>query len=80
MKRGREEKEFDDGDIECFFYACDTGEMSTVQDFIEREIDVNAVVARDMFKFTALHSAAANGRIDVVKVLIQNGADVHAGN
>ena len=29
-------------------------------------------------KCTALHLAAANGHVDVVKVLIQNGADVNA--
>ena len=36
MKRGREEEEFDEDDIHRFVYACEEGDMATVQNFIRR--------------------------------------------
>ena len=39
---------------------------------------MNAVATRN--KWTALHAAARDGHDDVVKVLLQNGADVNAVN
>ena len=44
---------------------------------VQSGADVNAV-NRD--KETALHVAANNGHVDVVKVLVQNGVDVNAVN
>ena len=40
---------------------------------IENGVDVNAVNSN---KQTALHYAAREGRVDVVNVLIKNGADL----
>ena len=42
MKRGREEEE-KFYDIERFHDACKNGDMSTVQEFFERGVDVNAL-------------------------------------
>ena len=73
MKRGREE--FDDEDIKTFHHACVYRDMATVQEFIERGIDVNV---KEEFKRTGLHRAAFYGNFDVAKVLIKNGADANA--
>ena len=75
MKRGREEEEFDENDIYKFVDACSDGDVKHVQDFIRRGIDVNV---KSIWKRTALHFAGWSGCVDVVKMLIQNGADVNA--
>ena len=69
MKRGREEE--DENEIWRFFNACENGDVDIVQEFIERGFDLNAVHGDNR---TALHYAAEYGRVDVAKVLIQNGA------
>ena len=62
MKRGREEEEFDENDIEKFINACDMGNMDIVKDFIKRGIDVNV---KDCHKRTALQFASLRGRVDL---------------
>ena len=73
MKRGREEEEFTENEIKKFHFACENGDVKEVQYFIDRGVDVNA---KDDYKSSALHFAAQNGRDDIAKVLIENGAFV----
>jgi ankyrin repeat protein len=75
MKRGREEEELHEKDIERFHKACVRGYMAKVKDFIERGIDVNA---RDENEWTPIHCVAMDGCVEIANVLIQNGADVNA--
>jgi ankyrin repeat protein len=60
------------------FQAAEAGSLAQVQAFVTSgAYTVNAV---DEFKNTPLHFAANKGRIDVIKWLIENGANVNALN
>ena len=60
----------------CMHYAAFLGDVDAVKIlFIEDKSNVNAV---DGYDWTPLHMGAFHGHVDVVKVLIQNGADVNA--
>jgi glutaminase len=52
-----------------------SGDIRTLQLLVMREIDLNA---SDYDSRTALHVAAAEGRLEVVRCLVQNGADPFA--
>ena len=92
MKRGREEEtdkesELDKKRRQQFLLACASGGLDKVVEFIESHIDVNARDRKDDdpmrsaindTNFTGLHFAAKQGHVDIVKVLLQNGADVNA--
>ena len=65
--------------------ACEDGKVDKIQDLIKhRDVDVNTIALRKAAAAvnernqTALHYTALSGHVDVVKVLIQNDADVNA--
>lgn len=60
----------------CFIWACDCGNINIVQYLIGNRIDVNTS-ANGM---TALHSAAFGGHPEIVKLLIDQNADMEAIN
>ena len=82
MKRGREEKDehHDSKKMkrvrEDFLKACEDGNLTKVEELIE-SVKENASGRDDMFG-SALRHAAKQGHVDVVKVLIRNGANVNA--
>ena len=59
-----------------FLKAAEFGNLTLVEQMIK--LDDKFIKAKDSDEYTALHRASYNGRIDVIKVLISNGADVTA--
>lgn len=55
--------------------ACKKGNFADVQDYIERGASANE---KDFCGFTCLHEAALEGHTQIVKYLIENGANVNA--
>lgn len=60
-----------------FFRAAQYGNISELKKAITDGIDVNI---RHPLGWTALHTAAMNQRVEVIKILLHNGADVNAGD
>ena len=60
-----------------FFDACERGNLDKVKRFIEGGYDVNKINQRSFMPRTPLMYAAGEGRVDVVKYLIDHGADVN---
>lgn len=58
-----------------FLEAAKAGDFEEVRRQINRGVDINF---EDDAGFTALHFAAQNGFLDIVNLLIQKGANVHA--
>ncbi|KAM0431394.1 hypothetical protein ACHAPT_005371 [Fusarium lateritium] len=57
-------------------WAASIGHTATVEVLLQQErLDLDAT---DLAGFTALHKAAENGRVEIVKLLIDSGADVEA--
>jgi len=61
---------------EDFFNAVEEGDMKKAQDFIEKGIDVNLKDEDE----SALYKATDKGHVDLVKLLIDKGADVNSEN
>ena len=59
-----------------FFDACERGNLDKVKKFINKGYDVNKTSERSIVPRTPLMYAAGEGRFDVVKYLIDHGADV----
>jgi len=59
---------------EAFFKASKSGNFKKVQKLIKDGVDVNTI---DKAGWTALHFASARGHIDVIKVLINNRANLN---
>jgi ankyrin repeat protein/uncharacterized glyoxalase superfamily protein PhnB len=59
-----------------FVDACRNGDLSVVQQFLA--VDSTLPRLRDTHGSTALHAAAARGHRDVVRLLLQHGADPNA--
>ena len=55
-------------------YWASLGELSEVKKSLENGVDVNS---KDDDGYSALHAAAENGYLDVVKLLVEKGADIH---
>ena len=60
---------------EAVFAAIQTGDIHAVERFVKSGADLNQ---KNEFGFTALSMAAAHGRTEIVKILVQGGADVRA--
>ena len=86
MKRSRESSDERDEDLnklgkkeeedEVFLDACIEGDLDLVKRWLSNnKVDVN--VKDYINERSGIHYAALNGRVDVVKVLLQNGADVN---
>jgi ankyrin repeat protein len=61
-------------EIEIFCEASETGKIEIMKAIIEKCIAINALNANGR---NALHYAAEEGRLDIVKLLVENGADVN---
>lgn len=55
-------------------YWASLGELAEIKKSLANGIDVNST---DDEGYSALHAAAENGYLDVVKFLVENGADIH---
>ncbi len=51
------------------------GRKSIIEYLLSRHVNINA---KDKKGWTALHAAIQEGNIDIIKLLLENGADVHA--
>lgn len=58
------------------FRAVKAGDKATVQDLLSKEPSL--VGARDADQSTPLHWAAWKGHVEIIEVLLDAGADVHA--
>ena len=86
MKRGREvesekvsEAKKKRSELKEFYDACLDGMLDRVRELCSNGVDVNFNFEERKYR-TGLQGAAANGRVRIVKVLLQNGADVNAVN
>ena len=87
MKRSRESSNKSDEssnkhqkkeyEVDVFFRACYDGDLDLVKNWLSLG-KVNVVEAKDSDGRSGIHFAARNGKVDIVKVLLQNGADVNA--
>ncbi|GAB1862010.1 Caseinolytic peptidase B protein-like protein [Camponotus japonicus] len=60
-----------------FFRAVQYGNISELRKAIADGIDINV---RHSLGWTALHTAAVNQKVEVIKILLHNGADINAGD
>lgn len=60
-----------------FFQAVQYGDIPELEKILKTGVDINA---RHTFGWTALHVAAINNNIDVIKLLLKKGADVNAAD
>ena len=58
--------------------AAQSGNEDIVQLLLQRGFGSNARAESSLYNETALHLACGHGRLPMVKILIENGADVHA--
>jgi ankyrin repeat protein len=68
-------------DLQCLFRSVDAGDIADVTQQLDRHPDLIHVRNADATKWdelTALHSAAKRGRLDLVKLLIERGAEVYS--
>lgn len=64
-------------DVESFVTAAQKNDLASVQSFIEQGENVNE---QNSLGNTALHFAVNNGNIDMIKLLLENGADATITN
>lgn len=60
------------GRLECLKSA-ENGNFKKIKECLANGVDVNA---RDIFGYTALMLASINGHFEIVKYLVEHGADV----
>ena len=70
----RQDVYFDVHDMETYYSACEDGNMAYVQEFIKCEGDMRV---GQTYGRSGLQMAAGSGHVDIVKVLIENGANVN---
>ena len=64
-----------------FYKAAERGDIKTVTDMLNKGVDVNSKTpGTGYYSLTGLHGAAWFGHPDIVKLLIEKGADVNARN
>lgn len=61
---------------EAFFTSCRTGDIATVKSFLESGVSVHA---RDSKGNTGLIIASGRGQLEVVRILLANGANIDDG-
>lgn len=61
-----------------FIYACMQGQQEAAELLLAKGADINAIPAGFHYPGTALHNAAGNGQLALVKFLIRGGADPRA--
>lgn len=61
-----------------FIYACMQGQIEAAELLLEKGAKINSIPAGFHYPGTALHNAAVNGQLAMVKFLIEHGADVTA--
>ena len=76
IESGADIYDFDEEGVSIFDMAITYDNIEIVQYLINEGIDVNVTNRRS--RFTPLMAAACYGRIDVAKLLIENGADKNA--
>jgi ankyrin repeat protein len=72
VKSGADIHDFDEEGVSVFEMAITYGNFEMVEYMLEQGIDVNITKRRS--RFTPLMAAVCYGRIDVAKLLIENGA------
>ena len=64
-----------------FFDACSKGDVELVNEYISKSKDVLFLVnQKDSFMNTPLHIASSHGHLDIVKILVENDANVNVLN
>lgn len=63
---------------EYLIYSARHGDIEGVKECLEEDVPVNT--KEDEVENTALHMAAANGHLEVVKFLLEAGADINLKN
>ncbi|CAD5229097.1 unnamed protein product [Bursaphelenchus okinawaensis] len=66
-----------DRDVRLFLKAVNDNDLIKAQEYLDKGVDVNS---KDSFNWTALMIAAAEGHKEMVKMLIENGADDEYSN
>jgi ankyrin repeat protein len=72
-----EAKEVEQDPDEMLFFAASMGDIKKAQAAIKKGADVNS---RHVNQNTALHAASVQSKYDVMKLLVESGADVNAKN
>ena len=64
-----------------FFDACSKGDVELVNEYISKSKDVLFLVnQKNTFKQTPLHIASSHGHLEIVKILVENDANVNVLN
>ena len=63
-----------------FLEAAKAGDVSMIQKLLEKGVDIQSQGLQDCETHTALHLASKHGKEATVRLLLENGADVHAKN
>uniref|UniRef100_A0A7M4E6L0 Protein phosphatase 1 regulatory subunit n=1 Tax=Crocodylus porosus TaxID=8502 RepID=A0A7M4E6L0_CROPO len=72
VKRKKTKVKFDDGAV--FLAACSSGDTEEVLRLLERGADINYA---NVDGLTALHQACIDDNVDMVKFLVENGANIN---
>eukprot|EP00026_Physarum_polycephalum_P008334 Phypoly_transcript_08416.p1 GENE.Phypoly_transcript_08416~~Phypoly_transcript_08416.p1 ORF type:complete len:424 (+),score=82.50 Phypoly_transcript_08416:245-1516(+) len=79
MKNGEIQREKIDDDVEKFLEAAQKGDVAKVTEILkQKEGNKNFINEVDANKRTALHFAVHGDKLEVMKVLLANGADINA--
>ncbi|XP_013410662.1 ankyrin repeat domain-containing protein 49 [Lingula anatina] len=70
------DEEIKNNPVQRILWAAENGEVDIVTELLQK--DASLIQAVDKDGYTPLHRAAYNGEMDVVKILLSQGADVNA--
>jgi len=69
-------------DLQALFRSVEDGDLTSVTNLLDHQPDLihirNSVREKTWNEQTALHSAAKHGRLDIVKLLVERGAEVYS--